>query len=83
VDEQVHAARLFRRHVRRDVEALHLAGDLAGEARGIEAGDARDAGLAGERALPGFGNRVADRADDAQAGDGDSAAGHFSTSNDS
>ena len=76
MDEAVHAARFLRRQVFRDVEILHLAGDLAGEARRIEAGDAGDAGLAGENGVPGFRDRVPDRADDPQPGDDDSAALH-------
>ena len=64
MDEAVHAARLLRREVLRDVEVLHLAGDLAGERLGSKRRDARDAGLAGENVRPGFGNAVADRADD-------------------
>src|SRR5205085_1160649 len=43
VDEEVHAPRFLRRHVRREVEVLHLARDLARKARRIEARDARDA----------------------------------------
>src|SRR5207249_586905 len=51
VDEEVHAARFLRRQVRRHVELLHLAGDLAREPRRIEARDAGDAGLPGEGAI--------------------------------
>ena len=58
------------------VHLLHLARDLAGEARRIEARDARDPGTTREDAVPGLRNRVAHRADDAQPGDDDSAALH-------
>src|SRR2546430_16544898 len=63
VDEEIHAARFLRRQVRRHVELLHIAGDLAREARRIEARDAGDAGISGEGAFPGQMDRVADRAD--------------------
>jgi hypothetical protein len=75
VDEEIHAARFLRRHVRRNFEALHLAGDLAGEARRVEAGDAGNARRSGERVIPGLLDRVSDGAYDAEAGDDDSAAG--------
>jgi hypothetical protein len=77
LDEDVHAPRFLRRHVGRDVEALHLARDLAREARRVEARDAGDARGAFERALPGFGNGVADRADDSQPGHHHSTTGHL------
>jgi hypothetical protein len=73
--------RFFRRHVRRDVETLHFARDLAREARRIEAGDAGDAGLAGEGVVPGRLDRVADRADDAKAGDDDSTTRQWCSEN--
>ena len=57
----------------RDVEALDLAGDLRGKRRRIEAGDAADAGFAGEDVGPGLGDADADRRNDAQAGDDYSA----------
>src|SRR5207244_1594811 len=65
------------RHVRRDIEALHLAGDLAGEARGVEALDPDNARLARQGIAPGLRDRIADRADDAQTSDNDSAARHL------
>src|SRR5439155_9480009 len=77
VDKQIHAPRLLRRHVRRDVEVLHLARDLACKARRIEARDARDSGGTGERLVPGFLDAVTEGTDDAEAGDDDSAAAHL------
>src|SRR5207245_9627494 len=69
MDETVHAARLFRRQIRGDVEVLYFARDPAGEQTRVGVGDAADAGLRGEDARPGFGNRVAERADNSYAGD--------------
>src|ERR1041384_1000693 len=77
MDKEIHAARFLRRHVRRDVKALHLARDLAREARGVEARDARDARSAGERVRPRLGDADADGAYDAKTGDNDSATAHF------
>src|SRR5690606_41009389 len=76
MDENVHAACFLRRHVLAHLEALHLAGDLAREARRIEARDARDARRSAQGPVPGFGDVVADGADDAQAGDDDSSPAH-------
>ena len=47
-----------------DIEVLHFTGDLAGEGARVEQGDAAYSGLAGENVRPGFGNGVADGADD-------------------
>src|SRR5207244_605134 len=77
VDEQIHAPRFLRRHVGRDVEVLHLARDLAREARRIEARDARDPRGAGERPVPGLLDAITEGTDDAEAGDDDSAAVHL------
>src|SRR5207253_10591170 len=77
MDEEVHAPRFLRRHVRRDVEVLHLARDLAREARRIEARDARDAAPARARGCPRLRHAVADGTDDAETGKDDSATAHF------
>jgi hypothetical protein len=74
VDEHIHVARFLRRQVRRDVEVLDLARDAAGEGRRLKARDGADAGLARNQVLPGDLYGVADRADDAEPGDGDSTA---------
>src|SRR5205823_5537138 len=63
MDETIHAARLFRRQVRGDVEVLDFPCDPAGEQTRVEVGDAGDAGFGRKGARPGFGNCVADRAD--------------------
>ena len=52
MDEGVVAARLLAGQMLRDVEALHLAGNLRGKRVRVEARDARDAGAAGEDVLP-------------------------------
>ena len=48
VDEGVHLLDLLLLDVEGRVEALHLAGDAGGEARGVEAGDRADAAPSGE-----------------------------------
>ena len=45
-------------------------------ADGVELRDRGDAGAAGEQVRPAFGDRVADRADQAEAGDDDAARIH-------
>src|SRR2546427_5307003 len=50
MDEAVHAARLFRRQIRGDVEIPYFACDLAGEQTGIEMRDAADGRLGGKDA---------------------------------
>jgi hypothetical protein len=77
MDEGVHVAGFLRRQVGRDVEAAHLARDTAGEWRSVKARNGADAGLAGDQILPSDVYGVADRADDAEPGDGDSAARHL------
>ena len=76
VDERVHVTRFLGREIVFDVEALDLAGEAAGEGRGVELGDVGDAGAAREQVLPAFGDAVADRADQAEAGDDDTARIH-------
>jgi hypothetical protein len=76
VDERVHVTRFLGREIVLDVEALDLAGEAAGEGRGVELGDVGDAGAARQQILPAFGNAVADRADQAEAGDDDTARIH-------
>ncbi len=76
MDERIHVARFLRRDVLLDVEALDLAGDATGQRRRVEARDRVDARPAGEDVGPRFGDRVADRRDDAEAGDDDATATH-------
>src|SRR5690606_22273884 len=58
------------------VEALDLAGDAGGEGRRVEMGDRTDARTAADDAVPARGQVVAERRQDADAGDGDAALGH-------
>ena len=73
MNENIHAPRFFRRHHLSDVEVFHLAGDLGRERAGVEPGDASDPGLARLDIGPRLLDAVADRANDPQAGDYDSA----------
>jgi hypothetical protein len=68
VDEDIHPARFLRRHVDADIEATHLAGDLAAEGGGIELGDAVDAGTPGDQPVPGGLQVIAERAHHAEPG---------------
>ena len=76
VDEGIHMPRLFGRHVLLDVKALDLAGNLAGERRSVELGDPPNARLPRHQGGPTFCHRIAHRADEAQAGNDDSAPRH-------
>jgi hypothetical protein len=62
-----------RREGRSWIEILNFGGDLAVVSGGVEQRDFVDAALAGEEILPEFGGAVAERRDDAQAGDDHSA----------
>ena len=72
VDEAVHVAGFLARDVLLDLESLHLAGEPDRQGGGIELGDVGDAAAAGQQVGPAFGHRVADRADEPEAGDDDS-----------
>ena len=70
--EAVGAANLLGRGKRLgSVELLHLAGDGAGEALGVEGGDGGDAALARGDVLPEVIDALAKRGDDTDAGDDD------------
>jgi hypothetical protein len=72
MDEGVHVAGFLGRHVVLDIEALDLAGKRQAEGRGVELGDRRtDARAARQQVGPALGDRVADRADQPEAGDDD------------
>ena len=76
VDERVVAARFLAGQVLRDVEALHLAGDLRRKRRRVEARDPRDPRAPGEDARPRLRDADADGRNDAKTGDDDATAGH-------
>ena len=76
MDEGVHVAGFLRGDVLLDAEALDLTGEPGGHGRGIELGDAGDAGLARNEIAPGLIDRVAHGGDEAQAGDDDATTGH-------
>ena len=76
MNERIHRARFFRRHVRLDTEALDLACDLAGKAGRVKLGDAVDAGLAGKNVGPGLRHRVTHGADATQAGHDNATTTH-------
>jgi hypothetical protein len=76
VDEGIHVPRVLGREPVLDLETLDLAGEAAGEGGRVELGDAGDAGTPGEQVLPALGNAVADRADQAEAGDDDATGSH-------
>ena len=76
MDEGIHAARLLRRQIGGDVEILHLAGDLAVKADGIEAGDRGRCRILPATMLSQASATVLPTGrDDAQPGDDDSATG--------
>ena len=58
-----------------DVEVAHLARNMAGQFAGVETRDRPNARFARDDIGPVFGNRIADRRDNAHAGDGDSTTG--------
>ena len=74
MDEASHLLQFFFLDVVQRVEVPDLGGDLAGEVGGVETGDASDAALAGEHALPHFVGGIAHAADEAEAGDYDPAS---------
>jgi hypothetical protein len=65
MDEGIHAARFLGRQVGRDVEILHLPGDLRLEGRRIELRDAGYPAAAGGQVVPGVRDVIADRRDKA------------------
>ena len=73
MNESIEAARFLRRKVFGYVEAFDLARYLRGKRRRIEAGDAGDAGFAGEDVGPGFRETDADGRNDAETSDDYSA----------
>ena len=65
--------RSFRRNALVIAEILDLRGDAHGKAARIEKTDGRAAAAAGEKRVPRRGDVVADRRDEADAGDGDAS----------
>src|SRR3954470_17351841 len=61
---------------RQRIEIFNFSGDLAIVRRGVEMRDFIDAALAGDEVLPELSNGMAERRDDAQTGDDDSAIGN-------
>ena len=61
VDEKIHAARILGRDVLGDIEIANLAGNVHGEAGGIETGNPVDSRTAGNDVLPSLLNGIADR----------------------
>src|SRR5690606_2066395 len=72
----VHLLDVLRRDPLRRVEALDLAGDARGAAGGAEIGDRADARAPVHDPLPGRSQVVAERRQDAEAGDDDATLGH-------
>src|ERR1019366_7472611 len=60
---------LWRRKRRQRIKMFHLAGDLRGERRRVERGDAVNAALAGDEFAPENIELMSQRGDDAQTGD--------------
>ena len=79
MDERVVAPRFLAGEVLRDVEALHLAGDLRRERRRVETRDPGDARPRVKDRIPGGGNADADRRNDAQPGHDNATAARWTT----
>src|ERR1700712_1448267 len=77
MDEGIHVAGVLAGDVVLDVEALHLAREVAAEGAGIELGDRGDAGLAGNDVGPALRHRVAHGTDQTKTGDDDATTTHF------
>ena len=73
LDEAVHFARFFFRHVAHGIEVFDFAGHGAGKAGGIELGNGVDTALAGNDIGPVLVDAVAERGDNAHAGNDDSS----------
>src|SRR5690606_24324991 len=76
MDEGIHLLDVLRRDPAAGVEVLHLARDPGGEGGRVEMGDRADPRTPGNDAVPARGQVVAERRQDADAGDGDAALGH-------
>src|SRR5690606_26077124 len=74
--EGVHLLDVLRRDPLGRVETLDLAGDAGREAGGVEVGDRADAGTAVDDPVPAAAQVVAERRQDAEAGDGDATFWH-------
>src|ERR1700712_3563979 len=77
MDEGIHVAGVLAGDVVLDVEALHLAREVAAEGAGIELGDRGDAGLARNDVGPALRHRVAHGTDQTKTGDDDATTTHF------
>ncbi len=73
MDEGIHLAGFLGRDIGADVEVLDFAGDVRGDGRGIETGDAADARTSVDDIVPSGGQVVADRRHDTKASDDDSS----------
>ncbi|MCY1359403.1 hypothetical protein D9M69_459720 [compost metagenome] len=73
MDERIHLAGFLGRDIGADVEVFDFAGNVRGDGRGIETGDAADARTSVDDIVPSGGQVVPHGRNDTQAGDDDTS----------